>query len=119
MNQRLPLRLCAFALLISFAVGAPFRAITLQDIGGTLAFQGQDIVGGAAVIFKPPARVKDLVGGAAMVMATRRPQRASRSSDVARNRPRPPVPATTTAATSTTATATPTTETLKAQGNTY
>ena len=38
-----------------------------QDIGGSNAFQGQDIMGGAAVIFKRPARVRDLVGGAALV----------------------------------------------------
>ena len=62
-----------FLLIISLAI-APF-----QDIGGSLAFQGQDIVGGAAIIFKPP-RVKDLVGGAAIAMATKRPPRASRSA---------------------------------------
>ena len=55
-----------------------------QDFGGTLAFQGQDIIGGAAVIFKAPKRVKDLVGGAAAMMAVRRPPRSGRSSDVAR-----------------------------------
>ena len=31
-----------------------------QDMAGSLAFQGQDIIGGAAVIFKTPKRVKDL-----------------------------------------------------------
>ena len=56
-----------------------------QDIGGSLAFQGQDIIGGAAIIFKAPKRVKDLVGGAAAMMAVRRPPRSGRSSDVARN----------------------------------
>src|SRR6185436_20743889 len=63
-----------------------------QDIGGSLAFQGQDIIGGAAVIFKAPKRVKDLTGGAASMMASRRPQRTGRPSDVARNNtpnPRP------------------------------
>src|SRR6185436_6481803 len=57
----------------------------LQDIGGSLAFQGQDIIGGAAVIFKAPRRVRDIVGGAASMMAVRRPPRASRSTTVARN----------------------------------
>ena len=61
------------------------RACLLQDIGGSLAFQGQDIIGGAAIIFKAPKRVKDLTGGAAAMMAARRPQRTGRSSDVARN----------------------------------
>ena len=56
-----------------------------QDIGGSLAFQGQDIIGGAAVIFKAPKRVKDLVGGAAAMMAVKRPPRSGRTSDVARN----------------------------------
>ena len=44
-----------------------------QDIGGSLAFQGQDIIGGAAVIFKTPKRVKDLVGGASAMLAVKRP----------------------------------------------
>src|SRR6185369_4891609 len=75
------------------------RALPMQDIGGSLAFQGQDIIGGAAVIFKAPKRVRDLTGGAAAMMASRRPQRTGRSSDVARNNPRPTTttpPATTT-----------------------
>ena len=55
-----------------------------QDIGSSLAFQGQDIIGGAAVIFKTPKRVKDLVGGAATMMAVKRPPRSGRSSDVPR-----------------------------------
>jgi hypothetical protein len=38
-------------------------------MGGSLAFQGQDIIGGAAVIFKTPKRVKDLVGGASAMLA--------------------------------------------------
>src|SRR4029079_15991237 len=92
------------------------RALPLQDVGGSLAFQGQDIIGGAAVIFKAPKRMKDLTGGAAAMMASRRPQRTSRSSDVARNSPRPP---TTTTATTTTATASVRAEAFKTQGNTY
>src|ERR1044072_4199418 len=68
----------------------------VQDIGGSLAFQGQDIIGGAAVIFKPPKRVKDLIGNAAVMMATKRPARSSRPTEVARNNGRPPQPPTTT-----------------------
>src|ERR1044071_3962064 len=93
------------------------HALPVQDIGGSLAFQGQDIIGGAAIIFKAPKRVKDLTGGAAAMMATRRPPRTGRSSDVARNNSRPTT--TTTTATTTTATASERAETLKGQGNTY
>jgi hypothetical protein len=91
-----------------------------QDIGGSLAFQGQDIIGGAAIIFKAPKRVKDLTGGAAAMMASsRRPPRTGRSSDVARNNPAERRPPTTTTDTTATATATERAETLKSQGNTY
>src|SRR6185369_5719983 len=94
------------------------RALPLQDVGGSLAFQGQDIIGGAAVIFKAPKHVKDLTGGAAAMMASRRPQRTSRSSDVARNNPRPPT-TTRTVTTTTSATASERAEAFKTQGNTY
>src|ERR1051325_4661252 len=102
--------LCVFAY-------AHARAPFVQDIGGSLAFQGQDIVGGAAIIFKPPQRVRDLTGGAAAVM--KRPARSSRpSTQVARNsgRPRPPTQPT---STDTTTPSTDRAEALKAQGNTY
>src|ERR1051325_2386879 len=82
------------ALLCIVAYGhasAPF----VQDIGGSLAFQGQDIIGGAAVIFKPPKRVKDLIGNAAVMMPTRRPARSSGPTEVARNNGRPQPPTTT------------------------
>src|SRR6185503_13092493 len=71
-----------YLLIISVALSP------LQDIGGSLAFQGQDIIGGAAVIFKAPQRVRDLVGGAATVMAVKRPPRSTRSSELARNNAR-------------------------------
>src|SRR5215468_9719660 len=102
------------ALLCVFAyahAGTPF----VQDIGGSLAFQGQDIIGGAAVIFKPPKRVKDLIGGAAAMLATKRPARSSRRTEVARNNGRPRPPTTATDAT----TAADHAEALKTQGNTY
>src|SRR5215510_447354 len=96
-------RLSSMALpLVIFLVIPPLP----QDIGGSLAFQGQDIIGGAAVIFKAPKRVKDLTGGAAAMMASRRPQRTGRPSDVARNNPpdrRPPTTTTTTTTTGATA----------------
>ena len=73
-----------------------------QDMAGSLAFQGQDIIGGAAVIFKTPKRVKDLVGGASAMLAVKRPPRSGRSSDVARaNRSETRPPATVTAAVAT------------------
>jgi len=102
------------ALLCVFAyahASAPF----VQDIGGSLAFQGQDIIGGAAVIFKPPQRVKDLTGAAAAIM--KRPARSSRPTEVARNtgRPRPPTQTTPTD----TSTASERAEALKTQGNTF
>ena len=104
-------------LILLTVVPAHFASVALfQDMGGTLAFQGQDIIGGAAVIFKAPQRVKDLVGGAATVMAVRRPPRSGRSSEVARNTNRPT--ATQPPATSTVAT-TDRTEEFKTQGNTY
>src|ERR1044072_634321 len=105
----------AFPLMV-FLVIPP---LPVQDFGGSLAFQGQDIIGGAAVIFKAPKRVKDLTGGAAAMMASRRPQRTGRSSDVARNDRRPTPTTTTATTTTTTATASERAEALKAQGNIY
>src|SRR6185369_18009791 len=92
------LRAVVFVLMICVSL----RALPMQDIGGSLAFQGQDIIGGAAVIFKAPKRVKDLTGGAAAMMASRRPQRTGRSSEVARNNSSDRRPTTTTTATTTT-----------------
>src|SRR5215510_3211097 len=94
------------AVVVVLMICVSLRALPIQDIGGSLAFQGQDIIGGAAVIFKAPKRVKDLTGGAAAMMASRRPQRTGRPSDVARNNPsdrRPPTTTTTTTTTGATA----------------
>src|SRR5678816_954867 len=115
-TRRYRARFCwAFTLIMCLTV----RAFTVQDIGGTLAFQGQDIVGGAAIIFKPPKRVKDLVGNAAAMMAVKRPARSGRNTDIARNtgRPQPPTQPTTAAA-SATASTNDRVEELKNQGNT-
>ncbi len=65
-----------------------------QDIaGGISAFRGQDIMGGAAIVFKRPQRLRDLVGGASMLVVKRQP-RPSRPTEVARvtpaDRRRPP-----------------------------
>src|SRR5213075_3591207 len=60
-----------------------------QDIaGGASALAGQDIMGGAAVIFKRPPRVRDLAGGAAALIAKHRPpRRPSIPTEIARVRP--------------------------------
>src|SRR5438132_8535154 len=59
-----------------------------QDIvGGASAFQGQDIMGGAAVIFKRPQRVRDLVGGARMAIIKKSRPRRPEATETARNTP--------------------------------
>ena len=65
---------------------SPSRATVLlpQDFARSGGFQGQDIMGGAAIIFKRPAQVRDLVGGAALMVVKRQP-RPSRPVEIARN----------------------------------
>jgi hypothetical protein len=105
----------SFLCLLCIFVVQP-RAFPLQDIGGTLAFQGQDIIGGAAVIFKAPKR--DLTGGAAAMMAIKRSSsRSNRSAQVARS-DRPPAPPTTAVPTTTT-TAPDRAEALNEQGTAH
>src|SRR6185295_2195159 len=60
-----------------------------QDIaGGAAALIGQDIIGGASIIFKRPPRVRDLAGGAAALIAKHRPpRRPSLPTEIARVRP--------------------------------
>src|ERR1041385_7337283 len=59
-----------------------------QVSGGASAFQGQDIMGGAAVVFKRPQRVRDIVGGAASLMVVKRsPKAPTHPTEVARNNP--------------------------------
>src|SRR6185503_7082011 len=105
--------LCLF-LTISVAAAS----LPIQDIGGTLAFQGQDIVGGAAIIFKPPKRVRDLAGNTAALLAAKRPSRPNRPTEVARNNSaaRPTAQPTPTIATTTAETRV---EALKEQGNAH
>src|SRR6476469_6853898 len=108
MKHIIPLRLCDFAgklSVICLTISVAAASLPIQDIGGTLAFQGQDIIGGAAIIFKPPKRVRDLAGNTAAMLAAKRPSRSNRPTEVARNN-RPVTPPTTTAvATTPTATA--------------
>src|SRR5688572_19311943 len=88
------------ALLIALSIfNGTMLAVVLQGLGGGAgAFQGQDIMGGAAIIFKRPQRARDISGGVAMLMVKRQPK-ASRPegprtsappTDIARNRPEPP-----------------------------
>src|SRR5881227_1717622 len=69
-----------------------------QDIaGGASALIGQDIIGGASVVFKRPPRERDLAGGAAALIARHRPpRRPSPPTEIARIRtsasPQPGVP---------------------------
>ena len=125
MKRRFPLRLSAFAgelCVICLTISVAAASLPIQDIGGTLAFQGQDIIGGAAIIFKPPKRVRDLAGNTAAMLAARRPSRSNRPVEVARNnnvtdRNRPTAqPTPTTVATTT---AENRAEALKEQGNTH
>ena len=76
-NKNKKIILC---LLCLFVAKDLYPRALFQDIGGSLAFQGQDIVGGAAIIFKPPQRVRDITGGAAAIM--KRPSRSSRPTEV-------------------------------------
>ena len=75
----------AVALMVAFSLCAALtRAIAPQGLpGGASALQGQDIIGGAAIVFKKPQPSRDLVGGAAMLMVKRQVRR--RPSVVARN----------------------------------
>src|SRR6185312_804523 len=108
-------RICALAIVICQLVPV-VRALVPQDIGGTLAFQGQDIIGGAAIIFKAPRRVKDLAGNTAAMLAARRPARSNRSTEVARNNR--PVTQPTPTVTTSTVTAENRAEVLEDEGNT-
>ena len=65
------------ALLTRFA----HATLLLQDIASAGAFQGQDIMGGAAIIFKRPQRMRDLVGSTSLVVV----KKATRGLEVARN----------------------------------
>ena len=57
------------ALLIAFSIlNGTMLAVVLQGLGGGAgAFQGQDIMGGAAIIIKRPQRAREVSGGASDV----------------------------------------------------
>ena len=80
-------------LLLVFSFGSALGRVLVPQSGGASAFQGQDIMGGAAIVFKRPQRVRDIVGGASLLVVKRQPRPANRP-EVARNTPdrRRPVP---------------------------
>src|SRR6266576_2243297 len=59
-------------------------ALAFQDIASN-AFQGQDIMGGAAVIFKRPQRLRDLVGGASLAVVKKSKPRHVEPAEIATN----------------------------------
>ena len=59
-------KIIAVAVLTSLLSPMVRGALPQGLSGGASAFQGQDIVGGAAVVFKRPQQVRDIVGGAAL-----------------------------------------------------
>src|SRR6266850_6365922 len=87
MTKSLHLRRAIATLVASSLAAAMTIALTPQVSGGASAFQGQDIMGGAAIVFKRPQRVKDMVGGAAMLVVKRSPKPPVRPTEVARTTP--------------------------------
>jgi tetratricopeptide (TPR) repeat protein len=108
--------------------------VLLQDFAHSAGFQGQDIMGGAEIIFKRPARMRDLAGGAALMVVKRQPRPSrpveiarntsqSRPAEIARNnssdRRRPPSSSAVPEAAGTTVSDDDKGEAFKNQGNTY
>src|SRR5882757_4709961 len=87
-NLSKPALLLIIALLGQSLFGWP------QDIaGGASSLVGQDIMGGGSVVFRRPPRVRDLSGGAGMLIVRRRAPRRPDPTEAARNKPpRPPQP---------------------------
>ena len=80
-------------MILSLTAAMVWALVAPQGVsGGASAFQGQDIMGGAAIVFKRPQRVRDIVGGAAMLVVKRQPRPPSRPPEVARNDRRQPRP---------------------------
>src|SRR6185312_11868813 len=97
-----------------------FASVMVPQSGGASAFQGQDIMGGAAIVFKRPQRVRDILGGASMLIVRRvakapRPEVARNTPDRRRPRPQPGEPEVVDAKLSDADQG----EAFKAQGNTY
>src|SRR4029079_19426149 len=76
------------ALVLTLSLLTAMAAKLPQQIsGGASAFQGQDIMGGAAMIFKRPPRARDLVGGASMLVVKQQPRPVVKPTEVALNNP--------------------------------
>ena len=68
-SKRVSAAILAIVLVFHGVISTSAGVLFLQDlIGGASAFRGQDIMGGAAIVFKRPQRVRDVVGGAAMLI---------------------------------------------------
>ena len=87
--RKLKTNLGSFVLVFLLAVQGLFG--WPQDLaGGASSLVGQDIIGGAAVAFKRPPRVRDISGGASMMLVKRRaPRRPTEPTEIARNKPSP------------------------------
>ncbi|MCM3902723.1 MAG: hypothetical protein ND866_13540, partial [Pyrinomonadaceae bacterium] len=88
-RRRWPAAMLVVALVFNGVISTSVGALLLQDIAGgaSAAFRGQDIMGGAAIVFKRPQRVRDVVGGAAMLIVKRQSRPVSRPVEIARNTP--------------------------------
>src|SRR5262245_60071462 len=75
--------LLTLSLLWQLALALPFQDIASR----TSSFSGQDIMGGAAVIFKRPQRMRDLVGGASMAIVKKSTRPVTRPAEIARVTP--------------------------------
>src|SRR5713226_1221044 len=76
----------ATAILVAVSLTSAMGSALAPQISGVAsAFQGQDIMGGAAIVFKRPQRVRDIVGGASLLVVKRQPRAAH--PEVARNTP--------------------------------
>ena len=65
-------RALALLLMLSIVSALGSALVPQGGRGAASAFQGQDIVGGAAIIFKRPPKLRDIVGSAAMLVVERR-----------------------------------------------
>ena len=71
----------AIASLTAIAIAASMAGALTPQSGGASAFQGQDIMGGAAIVFKRPQRVRDIVGGAAALLVVKRAIKPAAETD--------------------------------------
>src|SRR5882672_5938452 len=89
MNRSRHLDRAIVTLLAVSLTAAMANALAPQGVpGGASAFQGQDIMGGAAIVFKRPPRMRDIVGATGMlVVKLQRKVAVKPSPEVAKNVP--------------------------------